>query len=454
MPGNNHLTFPKGFVWGTATSAYQIEGAWNEDGRGLSIWDVFCRQPGKTYKGDTGDVAADHYHRYQEDIDLISELGLKAYRFSIAWPRVMPHGTAPVNPAGLDFYDRLVDAMLAQGIEPYPTLFHWDLPQALQDHGGWTDRNIAGVFADYAHVVGKRLGDRVKNWITHNEPWVMAMSGYLFGEHAPGLQDPRLAAHAVHNLLLSHGLAVDALRSSCSQPIKVGITLNLSPIYPASDSEEDRQAAFRIDGMLNRIFLDPIYRGQYPQDVTATLGPLFPEIQTGDMEIISRPIDFLGVNYYSRTVVKNDPQSLLIGANTFNPVGNEYSQMWEVYPEGIYVLLTRVQRDYQPDNVYITENGIPVGDALDLDERVRDVRRSRYIHDHLVQLHRAMEAGVPLRGYMVWSLMDNFEWAHGYKMRFGLVYVDFDTQKRYIKDSGRWYAEVARENAIVEVEHC
>ncbi len=454
MTGTSKFTFPAGFTWGTATAAYQIEGAWNEDGRGLSIWDVFSRQPGKTYKGETGDIASDHYHRYQQDIDLMAELGMKAYRFSIAWPRVMPSGMAPVNPLGLDFYDRLVDALLEKGIEPFPTLYHWDLPQALQDQGGWTDRETALAFADYAHVVGKRLGDRVKKWITHNEPWVMAMSGYLFGEHAPGLQDPRLAAHAIHYLLLSHGLAIEALKSSCPQPVEVGITLNLSPMYPASDTEADRQAAHRVDGVLNRVFLDPIFRGEYPADVMAFMGPLFPEIQAGDMEIISRPIDFLGVNYYSRTVVKDDPQSFIVAARTDNPPGTEYSQMWEIYPEGLYDLLTRVQREYNPEVVYITENGICVADGVDLDGRVRDERRIRYIHDHLVQLHRAIAAGVPLQGYMVWSLMDNFEWAHGFRMRFGLIFVDFDDQKRYIKDSGRWYAEVVRANRVIPVESC
>lgn len=427
------------FVWGAATAAYQIEGAWNEDGKGPSIWDTFCRQPGKIANGESGDVAADHYHRWQEDVRLMAELGLKAYRFSVAWPRVMPQGAGAVNPPGLDFYDRLVDALLEHHIEPYITLYHWDLPQALQDRGGWTNRETAHHFAEYARIVVERLGDRVTHWITHNEPFVAAVIGHFTGEHAPGLQDPAATFKVAHHLLLSHGLAVEAMRAVAPRPLHIGITLNLSPVHPASDSEADRQAAVRHDGILNCMFLDPLFRGHYPQDMLALLGPLFPDVSPDDFKRIAAPLDFLGVNYYSRTVIRHDPTVPVIEASGVQPEGNEYSQMWEIYPAGMYELLMRVHQDYHPPVILITENGIPVPDGVDCDGRVRDYRRIWYLRDHIAQVQRAMEAGAPVRGYFVWSLLDNFEWARGYSMRFGLVYVDYATQKRIIKESGRWY---------------
>jgi len=448
MSTTEFLRFPENFVWGTATSAYQIEGAWDEDGRGLSIWDAFCRQPGKIRDGSSGDVASDHYHRWQEDVRIMAELGLKAYRFSISWPRVIPAGTGAVNPAGLDFYDRLVDALLAHGIEPFVTLYHWDLPQALQDRGGWGHRDTARHFAEYAHVVAERLGDRVACWITHNEPFVTVILGHLLGEHAPGLQDPFVAFQAAHHLLLSHGYAVEALRAATRRPLQIGITLNLNPVHPASDSEEDRLAATRIDGLLNRLFLDPLFLGRYPEDIQALLGPLFPQPQPDDLERIATPLDFLGVNYYTRAVMRHDPEFPLVQASQVYPEGNEYSQMWEIYPPGMYELLTRVWADYRPAQIYVTENGIPVPDGLDFDGRVRDERRIRYLRDHLVQVHRAISEGIPVRGYFVWSLLDNFEWAYGYQMRFGLVYVDYATQKRTVKESGWWYAGVIQRNGI------
>lgn len=443
----NH-PFPVGFRWGTATAAYQIEGAWNEDGRGLSIWDTFSHTPGKTYHGATGDVAADHYHRWQEDVALMAELGLNAYRFSIAWPRIIPTGTGPVNPAGLDFYDRLVDALLARGIEPYITLYHWDLPQALEERGGWPVRETAFAFGEYARVVAERLSDRVTHWITLNEPWVAAMGGYFAGEHAPGRREPAAAFAAVHHLLLAHGEAVAAIRAAARRPVQVGITLNLSDVQPASASELDQAAAFRFDAALNQLFLDPLYRGAYPEAMLPQLSTRAGLIQPGDLERIAAPLDFLGVNYYSRDVIRHDPEFPVIQASAVQPVGNEYSQMWEIYPEGLYHMLTRVWRDYRPAVLYVTENGIPVADAPDADGRVRDERRIRYLRDHVAQCHRALEAGVPLRGYFVWSLLDNFEWAYGYQMRFGLIYVDYETQARIMKDSGRWYAEVVRQNGL------
>ena len=448
MSERKFLRFPEGFIWGAAASAYQIEGAWNEDGKGPSIWDTFCRIPGKIRNGDTGDVAADHYHRWEEDVNIMAELGLKAYRFSISWPRIFPEGVGEVNRKGLDFYSRLVDKLLAHGIEPFVTLYHWDLPQALQDRGGWPSRDTAYAFAHYAETVAGELGDRVSFWITHNEPFVAALIGHFTGEHAPGIQDPSAAFSAAHHLLLSHGLAAQAIRAAASRKPEVGIVLNLHPVHPASPSEEDQLAARRFDGIINRMFLDPIFRGKYPEDIVELLGFLLPEIRPGDMETISVPIDFIGINYYTRSVARFDPEFPLIQASQIHPEGNEYSQMWEIYPPGIYEIVTRVWKEYDPNSIFLTENGVPVPDGVDFDGRVRDERRIRYLKNHLIHLHRAISEGAPVRGYFVWSLLDNFEWAYGYSMRFGLVYVDYPTQKRIIKDSGRWYAQVIRENGL------
>ncbi|MCX7682190.1 MAG: GH1 family beta-glucosidase [Anaerolineae bacterium] len=446
------LHFPQGFIWGAATSAYQIEGAWDEDGKGPSIWDAFCRLPGRIRDGSSGEIAADHYHRWEEDIAIMAELGLQAYRFSISWPRVMPTGKQKINPAGLDFYERLVDRLLSHNIEPYITLYHWDLPLALQEQGGWPNRDTAFYFADYAAAVAARLGDRVTCWITHNEPFVVAVVGYITGELAPGIQDPVAGFRAIHHLLLSHGLAVEALRASAARQLKVGIALNLNPVHPATERETDQLAATRFDGVLNRMFLDPLFFARYPEDIEELLGPVFPRIQEGDLTRISVPIDFLGVNYYTRSVVRYDESFPIIQARQIQPEGSEYSQMWEIYPPGLYELLLRLWADYKPTNIFITENGVPVPDGLDADGRVRDERRIRYLSRHLAQAHRAIAAGVPLRGYFVWSLLDNFEWALGYTMRFGLVYVDYQTQKRIIKESGWWYAQVIQENAVPAIE--
>ncbi len=448
MANEKFLRFPEGFVWGAATSAYQIEGAWNEDGKGPSIWDTFCRIPGKIKNGDTGDVAADHYHRWEEDVNIIAELGLKAYRFSISWPRIFPEGVGEVNRKGLDFYNRLVDKLLAHGVEPFVTLYHWDLPQALQDKGGWPSRDTAYAFAHYAETVASELGDRVSFWITHNEPFVAAIIGHFTGEHAPGIQDPVAAFSAAHHLLLSHGLATQAIRAAASRKPEIGIVLNLHPIHPASPSEEDKLAARRFDGVINRMFLDPVFFGKYPEDMLELFGFLLPEIRPEDMETISAPIDFIGINYYTRNVVRFDPEFPLIQASPIHPEGSEYSQMWEIYPPGIYEIVTRVWKEYNPPSIFLTENGVPVPDGVDFDGRVRDERRIRYLKNHLIYLHKAISEGVLVRGYFVWSLLDNFEWAYGYSMRFGLVYVDYPTQKRIIKDSGRWYAQVIKENGL------
>ena len=441
--------FPEGFVWGTATASYQIEGATTEDGRGESIWDRFSHTPGKVANGDTGDVADDHYHRWPEDIQLMQSLGLQAYRFSIAWPRVIPDGIGAVNEAGLDFYDRLTDGLLAAGIEPYVTLYHWDLPQALQDKGGWPNRDAVGWFTDYVAVVSSRLGDRVHRWITHNEPWVVAFLGYATGEHAPGLQDPAAALQAAHHLLLSHGQAVSILRQNGDSATQVGITLNLSWVDPASEHPADREAAQRYDGCCTRLFLDPLFRGAYPADMLAYYSHLAPRVEADDLLRISTPIDFLGVNYYTRAVVADDPNGGLLRTRAILPPYSQYTEMgWEVYPEGLYKLLRRLHQEYHPPALYITENGCAFADRVESGQ-VHDPARISYLREHLIQAHRAIQEGVPLRGYFVWSLLDNFEWAHGYTKRFGIVYVDYATQARIPKDSALWYKQVIAANGVL-----
>jgi beta-glucosidase len=442
-------TFPKNFVWGAATSAYQIEGAWDKDGKSLSVWDMFSHTPGKIANNENGDIANDHYHRFKDDIRLMADIGLKAYRFSTAWTRILPEGTGRVNRKGVGFYDRLVDELLKHKIEPYICLFHWDLPQVLQDKGGWQNRETAYAFAEYAGLVSARLTDRVKYWFTHNEPWVAAILGYFTGEHAPGIKNPAAGMEALHHLLLSHGLAMDAIRAEAKKPVKIGITLNLNPVYPATETKRDRDAASRMDTILNRSVLDPLFKGTSPIQELG-LGRLQAKslIRSGDLEKIRR-LDMLGVNYYCRTVAKYDARVPVVAASQVYPEGNEYSGMWEIYPKGIYEILFRIWKDYKPScDMMITENGIPVPDGLDFDNHIRDERRIRYLHDHLIQVQRAIKAGVPVKGYFHWSLMDNFEWAFGYGPRFGLVYVDYKTQKRTIKDSGRWFGRVVEKNRI------
>jgi beta-glucosidase len=367
----------------------------------------------------------------------------------VAWSRIIPAGTGSINPAGLDFYDSLVDELLKNKIEPYVCLFHYDLPQALQDKGGWPNRDTAPAFAEYAHVVTECLSDRVKVWFTHNEPWVTAAAGYFDGSHAPGIKDPVATFKAMHHLLLSHGLAAEAIRAAAKQPVKVGITLNLNPVHPATGSKQDHDAALRMDAILNRAMLDPLLKGTTPMQEFA-VGRLLSGslIKPGDLAKI-RTLDLLGVNYYTRTVVKNDPKFPVVAAVQIQPEGNEYSGMWEIYPEGIHEVLVRIWKDYQPTcEIMVTENGVPVPDGLDFDGRVRDERRVRYLKNHLFQVQRAIEDGVPVRGYLHWSLMDNFEWALGYGPRFGLVYIDFGTLKRSIKDSGRWFAKVIADDGF------
>jgi beta-glucosidase len=444
--------FPENFLWGTATSSYQIEGAWNEDGKGESIWDRYTHTPGNILDGSTGDVACDHYHRWPEDIALMKELGLKAYRFSISWPRILPEGRGRVNQAGLDFYNRLVDGLLETGIVPVATLYHWDLPQALQDKGGWPERATAEAFAEYAGVTSRSLGDRVKHWITHNEPWCASFLSHELGEHAPGLRDRAAAVRASHHLLLSHGWAVPVIRQN-SLDSEVGITLNYEEMVPASASQADREKALLRDGIFNRWFLSPLYGRRYPGDIVAYFEPSFPNgmefIQPGDFDAIAAPTDFLGVNYYTRNIVRDEVAADNLPQTTFPDLpksemhsGLENPVYWEIYPEGLYNLLNRIHFEYGPNKIYITENGNSFSTGPDANGRVADIERLNYIRDHLIAARRAMANGVPLAGYFVWSFLDNFEWAKGYQQRFGVTWVDFDTQQRILKNSALWYKQV------------
>lgn len=438
------LKYPSNFFWGAATASYQIEGATDEDGRSESIWDRFSVTPGKVYNGESGAIACDHYHRWAEDIGIMQKLGLQAYRFSIAWPRVIPSGRGEINPKGLDFYDRLVDKLLEAGIAPYATLYHWDLPQTLQDAGGWANRETAYAYAEYVEAVVKRLGDRVKGWITHNEPWCAAFLGYKEGRQAPGLTDYRQSVAAAHHLLLSHGLAVPLIRQYAPQA-EVGITLNLGVFQAATPGSADDEAVRQADCEQNRLFLDPIFKGRYPTDhkllneMAATL------VQPDDLKIIAAPIDFLGVNYYTRSVLQVDR-----GTNEVRevPPAGVYTTMgWEVYPEGLYKLLARLHQEY-PARYIITENGASNDDVPDTNGQVVDDLRVSYLRKHFKQVHRAIDEGINVAGYFVWSLLDNFEWAYGYSKRFGLVYVDYNTQQRIIKQSGHWYSKVIQANGF------
>lgn len=450
--------FPEGFVWGAATSSYQIEGATAEDGRGESIWDRYARVPGAIVDGSNGDVACDHYHRYEADVDMMASLGLQAYRFSIAWPRVLPEGRrAQVEPRGLDFYDRLVDRLLAARMTPYVTLYHWDLPQALQDAGGWPARDTAQAFVDFADVVSRRLGDRVKHWITHNEPWCISVLGYADAHHAPGHKSWPEALAAAHHLGLSHGWALPVLRQN-APGAEVGITLNLLPCEPASPSEADRVACRELDGTFNRWYLDPLFGRGYPEDVVALHrkeghlpeGPL-PFVRAGDMEVIARDIDFLGVNYYSRAVVRSarvpEAENLPV---TVVARDDKTDMGWEVCPEGLLSLLRRVHSEYAPKRIYITENGAAFDTPPGPDGRIHDTRRRVFLQGHLEAAAQACEEKIPLHGYFLWSLLDNYEWAHGYAKRFGIVWVDYETQQRIPKESAKWYREVIRANALPE----
>ncbi len=457
------MRFPDGFLWGVATSAYQVEGAVDEDGRGPSIWDTFSHTPGKIDGGGTGDVACDHYRRWPEDVDLMGELGVNAYRFSLAWPRLYPTGRGPLERRGVEHYDRLIDTLLERGIEPVVTLYHWDLPQALEDEGGWLARDTVERFAEYAATCFEAYGDRVRWWLTINEPWIIGLLGYLHGLHAPGVKDDvRAEATAFHHVLLGHGRAVQEYRDS-GHDGRIGIALSLAPHYPESDGEADRKASWASDGYVNRWFLEPVLKGAYPEDMRRRYEGLIGEldfIREGDTDTIATPSDYLGVNYYAGRTMRAVPGrtpypwEVVVPEDTPTTDGGTDGVVrteagTPITPGAFTDLLVRLRDDYGDVPILITENGAVFGDVPGADGRVRDERRTRFIHGHVAAVQRAIEQGVDVRGYCHWSLLDNFEWALGYAQRFGLVHVDYDTLARTVKDSGRYYARIARANALV-----
>jgi beta-glucosidase len=448
------VKFPSEFVWGVATSAYQIEGAWDEDGRSPSHWDTFSHTAGKTLNSENGNVACDHYHRWPEDVALMHSLGIQAYRFSVSWPRILPNGDSQINQKGLDYYDRLVDGLLEVGIRPFLTLYHWELPQVLQDRGGWPNRDVAKQFVTLADVVSRRLGDRVNDWITHNEPWCTSMLSHQIGLHAPGWQDWPAALKAAHHVLLSHGLAVPAIRANAPQA-EVGIAPNYEPAYPLTDSQEDLEATRIWDGYYIRWFNDPLFGRGYPEDMVSYyekqgyLSDGLDFVHDGDMETIATPTDFIGVNNYTRQILSGKISlDQFQTAASPNPNASYTEMNWEVYPDGLYDLLKRLHTDYQAPKIYITENGCSYGDGPDGNGRITDNRRIDYLRGYMAGVNHAIDEGAPVAGYFVWSFMDNFEWSKGYSQRFGIVYVDYKTQERLPKDSAYWYRDVISQNSI------
>jgi beta-glucosidase len=442
IPADSTNHFPPDFVWGVATSSFQIEGAATLDGKGPSIWDQFCRVPGVIADASDGDTACDHYRLWAEDLDLVAKLGVDAYRFSVSWPRVRPGGAGAWNQKGLDFYDRVIDGLLERGLKPYLTLNHWDLPAELQAAGGWAERDTVQRFVEYSIGVAKRVGDRVVAITTHNEPWVVSMLGHETGVFAPGIKDRAAAMQASHHLLLSHGLALQALRAEgCAA--KLGIVLNVSPIQPATEAAADFDKAHLEDGRLVRWYMDPLFRAAYPQDVLEFLGEDAPHVEAGDLQAIATPMDFLGINYYSRSVVSAAEQWKV------HDSGYGVTDMgWEIYPRGLTDVLLRLQSDYPVPPLYVTENGGAFKDQL-VDGQVHDAERTDYIARHIDAVGEAIRQGVRMEGYMVWSLLDNFEWASGYEKRFGIVHVDYQTQRRTPKASALWYADfLRREKAL------
>jgi beta-glucosidase len=438
-------SFPADFLWGAATSAYQIEGAPLEDGAGESIWHRFSHQPEKIADGSHGDIACDHYHRFPDDVQLMRDFGLGAYRFSVSWSRVLPEGIERINQKGLDFYSRLVDSLLEQRIQPMVTLYHWDLPQALEERGGWANPQSIDWFREYAQVMYRTLDDRVPLWCTINEPWVIVDQGYVEGRHAPGRRDWAEAARVSKNLLLAHAAAVEAYRTMGKHDI--GLVVNLVPIHPATDSEADRAAAERLDCYLNRQFLDPVLLGQVPPELPRMFGPSWPNWSDGELARVRQPIDFVGVNYYLRLVVGDEPDGGPARARPVRQTSCPHTAMgWEIYPQGLTDTLVWLKQRYGDVPQYITENGAAFDDILEPNLAVKDVSRVEYLKDHLVAARRAIEAGVELRGYYLWSLLDNFEWQCGYSKRFGIVHVDFESQRRIPKESARFYSNVIRSN--------
>ena len=436
------IAFPHDFTWGAAASSYQIEGAWNEDGKGESIWDRFCHVEGNIKDGQGGDIACDHYHHYKEDVALMKELGLKAYRFSISWPRVLPKGRGEVNKLGLDFYGRLIDELLGAGIEPWVCLYHWDLPQALQDEGGWANRDIVNHFANYVELMAREFGDRVKRWVVLNEPACVAILGHLWGIHAPGIKDSDTFLKVSHHVQLAQGKAIQVLRD-VSSDFQIGTVLNLSPVHPISSDDKNQEAADRVDELWNRWYLDPLIRGEYPPLAKKMLNP-----PKEDMDVIHQPLDFLGVNYYFRFLVAHDPTKPLTAAIRV-PKSSFVTEMgWEIYPDGMYEILSRLKREYNDPVLYITENGAAFDDKVKRNGEVQDDDRIAFLRDHTAAAYRAIRDGVKLRGYLVWSIMDNFEWAKGYTKRFGLVHVNYQTLKRTPKKSAYWYKQVIANNGF------
>ena len=472
---SDNLKFPDGFVWGTSTAAYQIEGAIDEDGRSPSIWDTFSHERGRVVNGDTGDVACDHYHRSEEDLDLLADLGVGAYRFSIAWPRILPDVTGPVNEKGLDFYKRLISGLHDRGITPLPTMYHWDLPQSLEDQGGWVNRDTTLRFADYAGILLERL-DGVDKWTTFNEPWCSAWLGYGYGHHAPGRESIGEAVAATHHLLLAHGLGVRLARS-IRPDVEIGLTLNLGVLRPGTAEQEDLEAVRRADGNQNRIYLDPLFRGSYPDDMLehyADVSPGFSVVGDGDLEIISTPIDFLGVNFYGPGTVfaagresEARAEGYNVGPRPEEPTANNLQILgvetpgrpktamdWEIDATGLRELLVRIKDEYTEIPLYITENGAAFHDYVDTNGEVRDPQRIKYVHDHLGACLDALSQGVNLKGYFLWSLLDNFEWACGYSRRFGIVWIDYESGRRITKHSFHWFREVATTNSVVPAWDC
>lgn len=435
------MNFPDDFLWGAATSSYQIEGAALEDGRGECIWTRFANTPGKVANGDTGAVACDHYHRYADDVALMQSLNLQAYRFSVSWPRVIPAGTGTINPKGLDFYDRLVDALLEANITPYLTLYHWDLPQALQDKGGWANPESVSWFSDYTDLMTRRLGDRVKHWITINEPWVIAYMGHLDGVHAPGISDLNTTLRVAHHVLLAHGAAMPVIRRNIPDAT-AGITLDFTPAYPISDSDEDAQAAVYSNGQKTRWFGDAVLKGTYPADMVDLLGDALDGLDLDAIASAAVPIDFLGINYYTRQMVKYDAANPFKFAATDDGKRERSDIGWEVVPEVFYDFLVQLNADYDLPSLYITENGAAYHDPAPVNNLVDDPGRLAYLKQHLESVSNAINAGVPVKGYFVWSLFDNFEWAYGYEMRFGIVHVDFETLARTPKTSALFYRDL------------
>jgi beta-glucosidase len=443
------LKFPDNFLWGTATCSYQIEGAVKEDGRGESIWDVFSHTPGKTLNGDTGDVACDHYHRWQDDIKIMQSLGYPNYRFSLGWPRILPNGRGKINQPGLDFYSRLIDGLLEAGITPMATLYHWDLPIALEN--AWLNREVVDAFAEYTEVVARHLGDRVKYWFTINEPWCASHLSYTYGEHAPGMKDRLKGILAAHHLLLAHGVAVKEIRKTVPDA-QIGIVLNMSPVHNDPDAPVSEDRIRFIDGELIRWFADPIYGRGYPQDMLedyvgmGVLDSTTPDfIKPGDMDLMAQETDLLGINYYTR---------MFVSANS-DGIHNEERDVpqtdmgWELYPQGLYDLLERINREYHPKQLMVTENGASYADGPDKNGKVHDQRRIDYLQNHIQMVWKAIQAGIPVTAYLQWSLMDNFEWARGYSQRFGAIHVDYETQKRTIKDSAYWFSDVIKRNGLL-----